>query len=234
MVKPRSLHVSCAMALLALAGCSKDESAPESAYGESTAPGPGGSASAGDETTTSAEYGAMKEPQASEAASAKASAMPEAEPQMRAFSDGQIIRILETVDTRGIEQAELAEQTSIEPRVIKFAAQMLRYHMRSKQRAERLAEQAQMSVEPSLLADELARQWDLQVERLRDADTDQIDAFYIDGQVAQHEAMLGLLESQLIQSAENDTLVAYLIEARAKTSDQLEDARNIQQELTRD
>lgn len=232
MVKSRAFEVLFATTLLALAGCSKEESAPEPAYGESTAPGPGASASAGDESATSVEYGATKEQQANEAASAKAAQVAEAERETQAFSDGQIVRIMETVDARGIEQAEIVQQTSIDPDVTKFAAQMVRHHMQSKQKVEQIAEHTYITQQPSLLADELARQWETRVQMLKDADVDRIDILYIDGQVSEHTTMYGLLEAQLIPSAKSDQLLTYLADEREAAKDHMEDAKAIQHRLT--
>lgn len=231
MVKLTSFHVWFATTLLALAGCSKDEGEP--AYGESTAPMPG--ASAGAETTASVEHDTpTKDQQASEAASAKEALMPEAEPELQALTDGQIVRIMETIDTGEIEQAEIALDKSIDQDVVRFSAQMVRDHAESKRKAERLAEETAMTLEPSPVVDQLVKQSDDWVRALKDAaaDPEQFDVFYINGQVAQHSNVLALLEIRLLPNAIDEQLKAYLGDARAMVNDHLEDAKELRQQLT--
>jgi putative membrane protein len=233
MVKLRSLVVLFVTSLLALAGCSKDESTPEPEYGASSAAGPG--ASAGDETTTSVEYAPPPKQEPSEAASAKAAATPpEGERKIQALSDGQILSVMTTVDKGEIEQAEIAQQKAIDPQVDRFASMMVKQHTASKQKAEKLVQRAALPIEPTPLADELAEKSDQMVKTLKDADSEAFDVLYMNGQVAQHAKVLGLIENQMIPSAVNAKLKSQLVEARKMVSDHLENAKRIQQELERE
>jgi len=232
MAKLTSIHVLLVTTtLLALAGCSKDESTPEPEYGESTAAGPG--ASAGGETTTSVEYDAPKEEQpAGEAAAAKSAEMPEAERKMQALSDGQIVKLTSVVDSGEIDQAKLAKERASDARVKQFAAMMIKQHTQSKQKGDKLAKQASITPEESPVATELANGSSSMMQTLRDAEGREFDALYIDGQVSQHAKVLGLLENQLIPSAANEQLKGALVEARTMVSNHLTEAKDIQQKLS--
>ncbi len=59
---------------------------------------------------------------------------------------------------------------------------------------------------------------------------DALDKAYIDREIKEHQSMLAALDSQLIPSAKSEVLQRQLVDLRAETAAQLEEARRVQHE----
>jgi putative membrane protein len=57
---------------------------------------------------------------------------------------------------------------------------------------------------------------------------DALDKAYVDREIKEHQSMLAALDSQLIPSAKSEVLQRQLVDLRAETAAQLEEARKAQ------
>jgi putative membrane protein len=237
MAKLTKGYVLFVSSLLALAGCMKDDQAKEPAYGQSSLPPEA-------ENTTGNEYSSaraepmespgreLQEP-VSDSESAKMATPARGAEQTQALSDGQILNVLGIVDSGEIDQAKLAQQRSKNSRVKDFAGKMIEHHSESKDKAEELAEEANLSREDSAPAGEL-RTGAKQVMQtlLAEQQGAVFDRLYVDSQVDQHAKVLDLIEQRLIPSASNDKLRNQLVETRTMVTNHLSDARELQNEIS--
>lgn len=148
-----------------------------------------------------------------------------------ALTDEQIVRITETVNEGEIEQAKLAQKKAKNPRVKKFAANMISQHTKSKKKSANLAKEAQLTVADSPVATDLESKTNQHLETLKAADRADFDRTYTDAQIAQHQEVLELLNKQLIPNASHPDLKAQLEEERGMVETHLLEAREIQSAL---
>ena len=162
---------------------------------------------------------------------APAEATPAPAPAAAPLTDEQIVKITGTVDKGEIEQAKLAQKKAKNPRVKKFAAHMISQHSKSKKKGETLAKDNKLTVAESSVATDLEGKASEHLESLKNADAKDFDRTYTDAQVMQHQAVLDLLNSQLIPNASHPDLKAQLEEARGMVETHLVEAREIQTAL---
>jgi putative membrane protein len=149
------------------------------------------------------------------------------------ISDEQSIRILTTVNAGEVEQAQLAKRQAKDPRVKKFAAQMIDQHTKAKNDVTKLSKNEQLLPANSSVANDLADKGSQVVQSLKSVEGADFDKTYIDAQVQQHQEVLELLNSRLIPSANNTQLKAALEDSKKMVEHHLEMARQIQQQTQR-
>jgi putative membrane protein len=219
--------------LTGAAGCSSDEPSPQASYAQPAA-------SQGDEMTPSeappAQTAQATPPTPLVTADSPAPVAPAdvpAQPTETAqLNDAQIAKITDAVDTGEVEQAQLAATKTKNARVKKFANQMIAQHTQSKQKNAQLAKKANITPAESSVYSALATRSNQVVEGLKQADATSFDSLYISAQVQQHQAVLDVLNGQLIPAATNPELKAQLEKARAMVEKHLADAKDVQQSLT--
>jgi len=149
-------------------------------------------------------------------------------PAVAPLTDPQIVKVLEAVDSAEIEQAKIAQKKSKNPKVKKFAQQMIQHHTKSKQKGTQLARKAKLTPEDSVVATTLTGAATQQLEQLKGADAASIDALYIEGQVQQHQQVNDLISAQLIPAASNDQLKTMLADVRTMVEGHITQAKEIQ------
>lgn len=145
------------------------------------------------------------------------------------LTDGQIARILTSVDNAEIEQAQLALEKSSDTRVREFATHMIQQHTAAKEKGARLASQSGMQLAESPKAKELEAHGDKTLQELKAADEKNFDITYFHAQVEQHAEVLKLIKDQLQPAVSDPTLRDHLGEARAMVNEHLEKAKTLQQ-----
>jgi putative membrane protein len=147
---------------------------------------------------------------------------------MTKLSDGQIAAILRTVDDGEIEQAQLALKKASNPEVKAFAQHMVEQHTMSKEAGERLESQTNIKAADSPKSQELKQAGALMLARLNEADSNNFDITYIDGQIQQHSDVLKLIKDQLLPAVNEPALRDFLNQARDMVEQHLDRARQIQ------
>ncbi len=147
------------------------------------------------------------------------------------LTDEQIVGITEAVNKGEIEQAKVAQKKAKNPRVKKFASHMISQHTKAKQKGAKLVKQTKLTVADSAVATDLQSKTTEQLEKLKAAEVPDFDKDYTDGQVAQHQEVLDLLNTQLIPSATHPDLKARLEEERSMVEEHLTEAKDIQASL---
>jgi putative membrane protein len=141
------------------------------------------------------------------------------------LTDGQITKILATVDTAEIEQAQVALQKATKPEVRAFANHMIEQHSAAKQKGEQLG----LTAAESPKSQELQAKGTTTLEQLRAADPSTFELTYIDSQIEQHGEVLTMIENQLIPAVAAPALRDHLTEARGMVQSHLEQARKLRQ-----
>ena len=226
----RRFGVLFACALLAAFGCSKHkESEPPAAQ----APQPV-STSGAERNYQAPTAPPVEEPAPAATTPAEAERAPAPEETVAApIGDAQSVRILSTVDNGEIEQAHVAQSKTKDPRVKKFAAQMIDQHTKAEQKNQQLQKKEQLLPSNSSLANDLTDQGSRVLDSLNRVEGPEFDKTYIDAQVDQHQAVLDLLELRPIPNAENPKLKAQLEEVKKMVEQHLEHAKKIQAQTQR-
>ena len=136
--RPLVAVVVVSLSALMGAACSKKGSSPESEV-----PTP---------VSTEHEVTASAEPQVPEEPMAPPMAEPPAPPPL---NDAQIAKVLAAVDQGEIDQAKVAQKKSKNPKVKKYAQQMIQAHQKAKQQGTKVAKKAKLTPEDSSAAAEV-------------------------------------------------------------------------------
>jgi putative membrane protein len=179
-------------------------------------------------TTTGSEIG-TQQPGAS-----PVSPMP-AEPMAAApaetLTDDQIVKITETINSGEVEQAKLAQKTSKNGKVKKYAQHMISEHNKANKQTLSVAKKAQITPADSPTAQNLSDKASRTQETLATTDKADFDKRYIDAQVEAHESVALLIDSKLLPNASNPELKARLEEAKKMVEEHLAEAKEIQSNL---
>lgn len=148
------------------------------------------------------------------------------------LTDGQILRVTETVDKDEIEQAKEVQKKAKNPEVKKLAAHLIQQHTKSKQKGQTLIKKTQLTPEDSSVATDLTARSEecMQTIKTAQAPADAERAF-VDAQVRQQETLLELLDKRLIPSAINADLKAQLEETRKMIETHMEETKKVQQAI---
>jgi len=139
------------------------------------------------------------------------------------LTDGQIAKILSTVDSAEIEQAQTALEKASNPDVRAFATHMVEQHTAAKQKGEQLG----LTASESPKSQELQAKGAKTLEQLKAADPATFELAYIDAQIQQHDEVLTMIEKQLLPAVEQPGLRDFLGEARGMVERHLEQARQL-------
>lgn len=149
------------------------------------------------------------------------------------LTDGQIAKVAEAVDKGEIEQSKEVQKRAKNPQVKQFAAQMIQHHTKSKQKGQTLITREQLTLEESTVSEQLGTKAAQNLQNIKAASApNEAERTYVDGQIAQHEEVLELLNTRLIPSAVNADLKAQLEETRKMVETHIEQARKVKQALS--
>lgn len=157
-----------------------------------------------------------------------AGAPTEAQP---ALSDDQILGVTHTANVGEIEQGKLAQAKTKDARVQKLASMMVKDHTDADAKGRTLAKKANLKPEPSPTSESLQTDATGATRTLKAEMGADFDKGYVDTQVKEHQAVLDLVDQELIPSATNTDLKAYLAEVRATIALHLQHAEDLQKEM---
>lgn len=145
------------------------------------------------------------------------------------MSDAQIFGFTSFVNNAEVQAGQLAQEKGSHARVKEYARMMVTDHSNNERQAGELAQQ--LNVNPTEPADdEMKRQHDELMNRLRDASGAAFDSLYITGMVQEHQETLQRLNAAL-NATQEAQVQQFLNETRQKVQQHLERAQQIQGEL---
>jgi putative membrane protein len=149
------------------------------------------------------------------------------------LTDGQILKVAETVDKGEIEQSKEMQKKARNPQVKKLAAALIQHHTKNKQKGQSVGKKAQLTPEDSSVASELTATAEENLQTIKAAgDPKLAEQAYVDSQIRQHETVLELLNTRLIPAAMNADLKAALEETRKMVETHIEEARRVKQAIS--
>jgi putative membrane protein len=152
-------------------------------------------------------------------------------PAAPALSDAQIAAIVVAANQVDIDAGQLAIKKAKSPEVKKFAERMVTDHSAVNKSAVDLVTKLKVTPEESDASKGLTSGGVDARGKLDKLEGDAFDRAYVDNEVAYHEAVIGVLKSQLIPAASNAELKSALVGAQPAFEAHLEHAKKIQQAL---
>ena len=151
----------------------------------------------------------------------------------QAPNDAQIAHIVVTANQVDIDAGNLAVKKSSNEEVKKFAQQMVTDHSAVNQAAVDLVTRLAVTPEESDASRGLTSSGATIRGTLETLDGAAFDKAYVDNEVAYHEAVIGVLDAQLIPSAANPELKKTLVDVRPAFVAHLEHAKHLQATLAK-
>jgi putative membrane protein len=149
-----------------------------------------------------------------------------------ALTDAQIVSIMSTANTGEMDQANAALARGTSAKVKGFAQHMIKDHTQAGKDFTELAQKKALAGQDSDVSHKLDTDGKSLLTRLESTPIgSDFDRRYMDAQVKEHQDLLDLLDSHLIPGAKDDDLTSLLKKVRAKVSDHLKMARDIDSAL---
>lgn len=143
------------------------------------------------------------------------------------LTDGQILKVLSTVDEGEISQAQVALKKTNDQRIRDFANHMVEEHTASKQAGAQLASRDSLTLAESPKSTALEASASQMLEQLNGAEGAAFDNAYVSGQIDQHGEVLTLIDQQLLPAVVNADLRDTLNTARGMVARHLEQAKGL-------
>lgn len=147
------------------------------------------------------------------------------------LSDAQIAAIVVTANQIDVDAGELAKSRSSDEEVRKFAERMITDHTAVNDQAVALVTRLGVEPEDSELSRTLAADAEKTRGRLGSLSGADFDKAYVDNEVAYHQAVLDVIDQQLLPNTENEELKALITKVRPAIEAHLEHARHLQASL---
>jgi putative membrane protein len=151
--------------------------------------------------------------------------------QGQGVNDAQIASIVVTANTVDIDAGKLAQSTSTNPEVKKFAERMITDHTGVNKSAVDLVTKLKVAPEDNATAMSLKKGGMDNVDSLKTMKGKAFDKAYIDHEVAYHEQVLEAMDKTLIPGAKNDELKALLVKVRPAFASHLAHAKMLQAKM---
>lgn len=152
-------------------------------------------------------------------------------PSASTLSDAQIAAIVVAANQVDIDAGQLAIKKTKTPEVKKFAERMITDHTAVNKAAVELVTKLKVTPVESDVSKSLATGGSDTRAKLEKLEGDAFDRAYVDNEVAYHDAVIGVLKTQLIPSASNKELKDALVGAQPAFDAHLQHAKEIQAAL---
>lgn len=152
-------------------------------------------------------------------------------PPASTLNDAQIAAIVVAANQVDIDAGQLALKKSKNPEVKKFAERMVTDHTAVNKAAVELVTKLKVTPQDSDTSKSLASGGSDARAKLEKLEGDAFDRAYVDNEVAYHEAVIGVLKTQLIPAASNQELKDALVGAQPAFDAHLQHAKQIQSAL---
>ncbi|NUP06083.1 MAG: DUF4142 domain-containing protein [Polyangiaceae bacterium] len=149
------------------------------------------------------------------------------------MTEEQIFAVLDAANAKEIDEAKAVVQKSKNKDVKAFATMMVTHHTDAKTKGTKLAKK--LSITPDASFDKsnaLKEDTTKQVETLKAAQGADLDKAFVDLMIADHKAVLELIDTKLLVDAKNEELKAHIQEIRPVVEKHLKDAEALQMKLS--
>ena len=147
------------------------------------------------------------------------------------LSDAQIAAIVTTANQIDIDNGNLALENASHEEVKQFAERMIADHTSVNEAAVELVTRLGVTPEETDTSRGLEKSAEQTRAKMRSLSGEEFDDAYVENEVAYHEAVLQMLDEQLIPAAQNEELKSMLKSVRPAFVAHLEHARSIQSSL---
>lgn len=152
-------------------------------------------------------------------------------PRAGAFSDAESVSALQAANQAEVDAADASLNKATRSEVKSFARRMKKDHSANLSKLNQVASEQNISGVESDFSRSLKTHSQEMLSTLRPLGGADYDRAYIDGMVADHQALLDALDSRMIPGAQDSKLKAFLQKTRATVADHLREARRIQERI---
>jgi putative membrane protein len=145
------------------------------------------------------------------------------------LSDGQIAKILVTINKGEIDQAKKAESKSKNKDVQDFAKMMISQHKDNEKMTKEIAKKDSIKMEDSTMVKDLENECKVSEQQLKEAAA--FDKIYVSLQVTMHQKALEIINQDLLPNAKNSDLRTHLEKTKEAVMTHLDHAKALQQKL---
>jgi putative membrane protein len=131
----------------------------------------------------------------------------------KTMSNGEILQVLQTVNSAELKQAELAFQQPTPAEVQKIAQMMIKDHTASNQKIAAMVKADGIKLEESALSRSLQGQLAQATDRLAKMKDTEFDCSFLKAQVDQHALALDTVRKQLMPAAQSPQVKEFLTSA---------------------
>ncbi|MGZ6479633.1 MAG: DUF4142 domain-containing protein [Bdellovibrionales bacterium] len=146
-------------------------------------------------------------------------------------NDGQIAKVLTTINDGEIDAAKMELKNGKNPDARSFAQTMIDEHKRNLKDTKELAKKNSLDPKSSDLSKSLETDANSNNNDLKKADKAAFDQAYLKEQIKMHESALQVIDGQLLPKVENPNLRKHLEETRKEVATHLDRAKEIQSKL---
>jgi len=154
-----------------------------------------------------------------------------AEPVGTVSNDGEIAKVLTTINDGEIDAAKLELKHGKNADARQFAKTMESQHKSNLKETKDLAKTNSLNLKDSDLSKSLKTDAKSNNEDLKNADKKAFDAAYVKEQIAMHEGALKIIDTQLLPKVENANLKTHIEKTREAVAQHLEHAKSLQTKL---
>lgn len=147
------------------------------------------------------------------------------------LGDAKILEVAHDTNAAEVAQAKVAERRARDPRVRDFAKMMVRMHGDAELRGEKIA--AAENIQPAVSATSAKLEADAQrtLTSISEKEGAALDSAYMTAQIAEHTAVLKLLDEKLIPGATDPNVKALVEQLRPVVAKHLAEALVLQRAL---
>jgi putative membrane protein len=147
-------------------------------------------------------------------------------------TDPEIAAIVVTANQIDIDAGKLAQTKSTNPEVKKFAERMVEDHTSVNAQASALAQKLNLTPQESETSRSLKKSAEQTMTRLQSLEGAAFDRAYVDNEVAYHQAVIGVMDKQLVPGAKNAELKKLLVQSGPAFTAHLKHAQQLQKSLS--
>jgi putative membrane protein len=183
-----------------------------------------GASACSKQNTTSSNTGTTTNPSETPSASSGASGP---------MSDANIAAIVTTANDIDVKNGEMAKSKTKNSEVRALAEQMITDHQSVNKQAKDLVDKLHVSPEDNDVSRQLKTMADSTRDAMKTHDGTAFDKAYVDNEVAYHQAVIDMVNNQLVPSAQNPELKSLLENSKPTFMAHLEHAKKVQADLSR-
>lgn len=153
------------------------------------------------------------------------------DPRGAVSNDGQIARVLTTINDSEIDAANIELKHGKNPDARSFAQTMIDEHKRNLKETEAVAKANSLDPKDSDLSKSLKTDGKSNNVDLKRADKSKFDEAYLKQQIQMHQEALDVIDGKLLPKVENPNLRKHLMKTRTAVETHLNHAKDLQTKL---